>query len=712
MEILLHILQGLATLLALGLLDSFVIRLWPFGARSQKVVLGFIFGGAAVLGMLVPAERLAGVILEPRWAIVAMASVFGGPVVGLIAAAMAVICRLLQGGEGALLGSVAIAISMVAGMLFNWFHKRGWAKLGVAEYVLFGSLLHAALLFFSLIFAPEMGLPQLLRLGVAYIGIYTLGTVILGVILQDGRKRYETERALQASEARYRAAYDGVPIGIVETDEKGVIRSFNRAAEEIYRCPNDKALGQEMRMFLPDDTMKDWEGDFGDFVAQRVEPVVGQYIEVTGKRGDGDLFPIRVGTGEMVVGGERRYISLVSDLTEMKSLEVQLLRAQRMEAVGQLTGGIAHDFNNVLGIILGNLELLEETLEDETALSRVDAALRGARRGAEITRKLLDFSRGQSSGAQSIVINEALESLSGLIRQSLTASIQLDLRFANNLWMTLVDPGELQDAILNLAINARDAMPHGGRITLRTENQVVGDAQQGLHAPIAEGEYVVITLSDTGHGMDERVRNAAFEPFFSTKADGEGSGLGLSMVYGFVTRAGGYIDLQSQPDQGTTFRIYLPRVAAPAEPVSQQQAVSSSLEGGTETILVVDDEVSLAELACTNLEALGYRVLKAHEGETALKILAKHPEIDLLFTDVILPGEMDGYKLAAAALARDPSLKVLVTSGFTRRREEAAYARANVALVGDLLHKPYSRAQLAAAVRRRLDAVREPKLAS
>ncbi len=407
-------------------------------------------------------------------------------------------------------------------------------------------------------------------------------------------------------------------------------------------------------------------------------------------------------------GNFKGYRGTGKDNSEIASLEEQFRRSQKMEAVGQLTGGIAHDFNNILGIVMGNLQILQRLVGDEEkAQSRIDIALKGVMRGADLTRKLLGFSRMEAHGTKLTSVNQFIENLEELLSRSLTVAINVEHHLSSDLWLVEVDPGDLQDTILNLALNARDAMPDGGRLVIETENKVLDEKYVRLNPQAHVGEFVKLSVSDNGHGMSPQIRERVLEPFFSTKEEGNGTGLGLSMVYGFVQRSGGHLSIYSEQGEGTTISLYLPR--GKEEGAHKGKSVNEiSLPGGSETILVVDDEPSLVDIAVSHLQDLGYRTITANSGTEALKILGENQGIDLLFSDIIMPGDLDGYQLAIAAQKEHPSLKALLTSGFTKKKEDyfspdgSKYAE----FAANLLHKPYNQTELAIAVRNTLDDVK------
>lgn len=398
---------------------------------------------------------------------------------------------------------------------------------------------------------------------------------------------------------------------------------------------------------------------------------------------------------------------LATDITARKIAEEAQNRSRKLEAVGQLTGGIAHDYNNMLAVIIGNIQMVARAAElDDKSKQRLDRALTAAQRNADLTAKLLGFSRTQPHRTEPICANDSIEGLEDVIAKSLTASIEVRTNLSEDLWFVDIDPAELEDMLLNLAINSRDAMPDGGVLAIATSNKVLGEDCVSYNPGSHTGEYVVVAVSDTGTGMSKEVREKIFDPFFSTKEMGKGTGLGLSMVYAFVQRSGGFINVHSVPREGTTFRVFLPRVQCRADSVTApNKAADQELSRGSETILVVDDEELLVNLVVTQFEDLGYRTFSADSGEEALEILKGNPNIDLLFSDIIMPGKLDGYDLALAAKKICPSLEVLLTSGFAGEREEFSNNSNEIVarLAAKRLSKPYVLAELAIAIRNTLD---------
>ncbi len=392
------------------------------------------------------------------------------------------------------------------------------------------------------------------------------------------------------------------------------------------------------------------------------------------------------------------------EVAERMKAEEALRQAQKMEAIGQLTGGIAHDFNNLLTIIVGNIEMLQRRLpEDAGRLRRAaDSAMQGARRAATLTQRLLAFSRRQPLDPKPIDANKLVAEMSELLRRTLGETVVLETVLAGGLWRTQADPNQLENVILNLAVNARDAMPDGGRLTIETANARLDEAYVvALAETVPAGQYVLIAVSDTGTGMDKDTMEKVFEPFFTTKAVGKGTGLGLSQVYGFVRQSNGHVRLYSEVGEGTSVKIYLPRLlGGEEEPVLEPSRTQATARGEGETILVVEDEHDLRHYTTETLRELGYVVLEAPDGHTALDIVNRHPEIDLLFTDVVLTGGMNGRALADEALRRRPHLKVLFTTGYT---SNAIVHHGRLDPGVNLIGKPFAYADLAAKVRTLID---------
>lgn len=400
-----------------------------------------------------------------------------------------------------------------------------------------------------------------------------------------------------------------------------------------------------------------------------------------------------------IVELKRMNAELSTEIAERKRTEAALVQAQKMEAVGQLTGGLAHDFNNLLTIILGNMQLLEVELANHPfPLARVQAAAKAAWRGAALVRNLLAFSRRQALQPQALNVNELIGGMTDLLQSTLGENIAITPHEAPDLWITLADRAQVDAAILNLAVNARDAMPQGGRLLVETGNVRLDEHYAARELGVKPGDYVMLAVTDTGTGMGPEVLRHAFEPFYTTKEAGKGTGLGLSMVYGFAKQSGGHVKIYSELGHGTTVKLYLPRAGTAAAAISP--ATVDVNAGGGETILVVEDDDGVRALSVMLLEHHGYRVLEAANGTDALEVLERE-QIDLLFTDVLMPGRFTGPELALEARRRRPGLKVLFTSGYT---ENAMTEQDRLGQGAPLISKPYDGAELGSKIRAVLDA--------
>ncbi len=405
-----------------------------------------------------------------------------------------------------------------------------------------------------------------------------------------------------------------------------------------------------------------------------------------------DILPIADATGWFT-----HWVSVERDITERRALEEQLRQSQRLEAVGQLTGGMAHDFNNLLTVIMGNAEMLAEELPVDDGLRELAQMIGdAAQRGAELTQRMLAFARRQPLEPRPVNVNRLLAGMDGLLRRSLGGHIEIEFVCGAGVWQALVDPAQLESALLNLCLNSRDAMEQGGRLTIETNNAHIDQQYADRQLDLAPGQYVVVAVSDTGVGIAPELISRVVEPFFTTKEKGKGTGLGLSMVYGFAKQSRGHVSIYSEPGQGTTVKMYLPRVLA-AEQLHDVSRPREALTAGSGTILLVEDDELVRRYAASQLVSLGYQVIEASDGPSALRIVEKDAgrRIDLLFTDVVMPGGMNGRVLADAVRALRPELPVLFTSGYT---ENAIVHHGRLDAGVQLLGKPYRRAELARRV--------------
>ena len=496
---------------------------------------------------------------------------------------------------------------------------------------------------------------------------------------------------------------DTVVDGLVIIDRSGIIRSFNRACIGLFGYLPEEVIGRPVNVLMPEPYHGEHDRYIANYLETSVPKIIGIGREVVGRRKDGSTFPMELAVGESRQNGGKAFVGIIRDLTERREAEKereQLRQAQKMEAVGQLTGGLAHDFNNLLAIIIGNLDLLLELRQgDAVADELVRDALESALRGADLTRRLLAFARRQPLRPERCDINDVIGRIVKLLMRTLGENITIELALASDVWPVVIDRAQFEAVIANLATNARDAMPKGGRLLVDTRNGQLDQSYAEAHAEVTPGEYVVIEVTDSGCGIPSDRLTRIFEPFYTTKEQGKGTGLGLSMVFGFMKQSGGHISVYSEPGKGTTFRLYLPRFEEAAVQALPAEAEPAP-RGRDETILVVEDNPGLRRIVMRQLIDAGYQVLEAPDADAAMTIVESPEPIHLLLTDIVMPGSMDGRDLAKAAVRRRPLLKVLLTSGFPDAR---AGGGSGAVTETRLLSKPYRKEDLRRAVRETLD---------
>jgi PAS domain S-box-containing protein len=504
---------------------------------------------------------------------------------------------------------------------------------------------------------------------------------------------------LNESERQFRHFVGSVAdYAIVMLNTEGIVRSWNSGAERIKHYTADEIIGQHFSIFH---TEQDRDGGLAELALGTARRTGGIEMEGWRVRKGGEQFwaSVTIDAVHDDAGHLLGFAKVTRDLTERRAMEDQLRQMQKMEAIGQLTGGIAHDFNNMLTVISGNIETLQRRLErdDPDSHRLIAAALRGVERATTLTQRLLAYSRRQPLEPKPIELNRLIIGMSDLLTRTLGEHIKVGSVLAGGLWQISADPNQVENAVLNLALNARDAMPEGGRLTVETANTYLDEAYTRGHAEVDAGHYVMLAVSDTGVGMTGEVIEKVFEPFFTTKKFGEGTGLGLSQVYGFVRQSGGHINIYSEPGKGTTVRIYFPRVSAPSD-IAEQPRLPSRIPdlGRDETILVVEDDPEVLAYTTEILQELGYRVLQAPEGDAALGLLASEPDVKLLFTDIGLPGRFNGRQLAEEARKRRADINVLFTTGYA---QNAVIHHGWLDPGFHLIVKPFSYAALATKIR-------------
>lgn len=506
-------------------------------------------------------------------------------------------------------------------------------------------------------------------------------------------ERRRAEKTIRERDAWLRGILENSPVEIVLKDRDGRFMAASRNIAEIFEKTSKAYLGRTTRDFLPEEIARIYMEADQQIVetGQSLQQEVREEVDGKVRHSWNTKFPLKDHRGKIV-----GVCSITSDVTDMKVAEERLYQAQKMEAVGQLTGGVAHDFNNLLAVIQGNLELLTEELGCEGPLT--DAIFRSAEMGAELTQRLLAFSRRQPLRPQAIDVEVLAREMRALLARTLGETCKIEICSSDGLWQALADAGQVQNALLNLAINARDAMPGGGTLTIECSNTRLDEAYMADDLELKAGDYVVMAVSDEGQGMTEEVRARAFEPFFTTKETGRGSGLGLSMIYGFAKQSEGQVTIYSEQDHGTTVKLYLPR-AQTASQREEARAEQDAPRGRGEKILVVEDNADVRALTVKMLEALGYQVIGVPDAAAAQDVLALRESVRLVLSDVILPGGVSGPEFAEQAEKTYPHLKFVFMSGYpaSMARGNGAFGKKQV-----LLNKPVLRHELATVLREEL----------
>ena len=525
----------------------------------------------------------------------------------------------------------------------------------------------------------------------------------------------EVEQQLQHSSAQFSVLVQSIKdYAIYMLDKEGRVISWNSGAERIKGYTADEIRGQHFSRFYTESDRKSGLPTRALRQAAAEGRFEGEGWRV---RKDGSQFwasamidPIHDGNGALI-----GFAKVTRDVTERRQAQdlldqarERMMQAQKMEAVGQLTGGVAHDFNNLLMVVIGNLEVAQRNVETEkrsaTRLKRaIDSAMRGAQRAATLTQRLLAFSRRQPLDPKAIDLNKFVVGEVEFLQRTLGEKIHVEAVGGAGLWKVAADVNQLQAVLLNLAVNARDAMPQGGKLTIETGNAFLDEAYCRANPEVQRGQYVLIAVTDNGAGMTQDVMNRAFEPFFSTKPVGEGTGLGLSQVYGFIKQSGGHIKIYSEPGEGTTVKIYLPRIIGDASMEPEDVSMEPVAGERDETILVVEDDEDVRAYLVETLHDLDYRILRAHNSAAALEFLQQgDTRIDLLLTDVVLPG-MNGRELARKAQVLRSGLKVLFMTGYSRN---AIVHQGRLDSDVELIQKPITQDQLSTRIRTLLDAKR------
>jgi PAS domain S-box-containing protein len=497
----------------------------------------------------------------------------------------------------------------------------------------------------------------------------------------------------EANKKKFIGLLETAPDAMIVVNASGEIVLVNARTETVFGYSRNELLGEKVEMLVPEDVRKLHRESF------RVDPRVrttAASVELSGLRKNGTQFPVEISLSPLETEDGILVTSAIRDITDRKRIQDELRQAQRVEGLGRLTGGIAHDFNNILNVILGHCEILSELIGiSDPSRARLEQINVAAQRAADLTRQLLAFSRQQVMQTKVVNLNHVIIEMGDMLKRLIGEDVKILIHQAPSLWLTKTDPTQIMQVVMNLALNARDAMPSGGTITIETENVMLNSDYAQKHPQVPLGEYVLLVVTDTGIGMDEKTKARIFDPFFTTKEMGRGTGLGLSTVHGIVRQSGGFIWVYSEPEQGTTFKIYFPRSIAAT--VKDRVVPTYAKEPyGTGTILVLEDDDQVREIAVTFLSSAGYTVLEAGNPEEALKIARSYKgPIHLLLTDVVMP-QMNGRVVGEQLRALLPEIKVLFVSGYTSN----VVVQKGILYEGvAFLQKPYSRQGLIAKVK-------------
>jgi len=546
-------------------------------------------------------------------------------------------------------------------------------------------------------------------------GVFSANVVVTPIVASDGQllgfgkitrdvsDRVAVADRLAASEARLQTLVDTVldtlVDGLIIIDRTGRVQVYNRACGKLFGYSSGEVVGRNVKMLMPPEIEREHDQYLVNYQTTGIRKIIGISREVVGQRKDGSTFPMHLAVGEATHLGEPIYVGIIRDLTERNQVESQLRQSQKMEAVGQLTGGLAHDFNNILMLISINVEaLLDQDVPTRTR-ERLEQIEKSAARAAELTQQLLAYSRRQPLQPRLTDLNELVVATSKLLGRTLGEDIEIEAILADDLWITNVDRTQLETSLVNLSLNARDAMPGGGQLLIETRNVILDQDYVSQNPDVAAGAYAMLAVTDTGSGIPPDALEKVFEPFFTTKEVGRGTGLGLSMVYGFIKQSNGHIKVYSELNRGTSIKMYLPRAdgIVGAQPIAN----APSLATGNERLLVVEDNADVRARICEILRGLGYTVDDAADGVAGLaKCDAARPPYDLLLTDVVMPGPIGGKALADAVSSRWPAIPVVFMSGYT---EDAITHQGRLDAGVRLLAKPFRRHELAQMIRQALD---------
>ncbi len=664
-----------------------------------KVMLGLVVSAIGLCIMLLSYEPEPGIKFDTRSVLLAGSGLFLGNLPTVIAMGVTGAFTWIQGGPGAPTGTTIILASGLIGILWRGFRRGHLVDIAWRELYLFGLVVHAAILvlFFIMPIADAVRVLRLTWLPV--LALYPLVTMLFGRMMALRLQRERDAMRLRESEERHRSLFEeNHSVMLLVDPADGQIIEANQAAVNFYGLPPEKLLARK----LADLCVHPGAQPGLPSPSPAREPRAGE-PESACHLAKGQVRDVEVYSATITVDDRPLRYAIVHDITDHRRLEDQLREAQKMEAVGWLAGGIAHDYNNKLQAVLGFAEMAEKEAAGRPRLRGYLGEIRkAARHSAQLTQQLMAFARKETTLPQVLNMNTTIAHLLKMIKNMLGEDIHLDWRPGHDLWNVVTDPSQFDRVLVNLAINARDAMPDVGKLLIETRNVTVDEGMAARHPEVSPGDYVMVSVSDTGIGMSPEQLRHVFEPFYTTKEVGRGTGLGLATVYGVIRQNHGFIEVHSAVGVGTTFEIYLPRTTE-KPPDQHHDKPPVQTVRGKETVLLVEDEKLVLELVEETLRDDGYTVLAAGDPEQALKLAEAHPEmIDLLVTDVVMPG-MNGRMLYDALVAKRPGLKVLYMSGYTAN---ANISRGVLDAHIKYIQKPFSITTISLKVREVLDGAR------
>jgi len=701
--ILLDLIRNMTILLTLCMLYTFVFKTWDRRTIAGRVIVGIVFGAASVIGMLTPITLAPGIILDGRSILLCCAGLFGGMLSAAIAVIVSIAYRISIGGTGVFIGCGGILTSAALGVGYRHFRHQNTTDIKNSHLFVFGLIVHIAMLGWTIALPTEIRW-RVFTSALPVILVYPICTTIVGWLLSNSDAWLDSENKLIKSEAKYRILATNTLDVVWVTDLEFNVTFVNDAVYNLLGYTPNEIIGMPPFGFIVPKYIKVIQKTGEKLLAKfKNGEIIQKTVVVQQIKKDGTVATVEMrsnlfldANGE-IAGFQGRAV----DITESLKQEEQLAQMRKIESIGMLAGGVAHDFNNMLMGIMGYVELCRDNLEpDNPGNEWLDEILKATNRSADLTRQLLSFARKEVIVPVVLDLNDTISGMLKMLRRLISENVDMVWQPGVDVWKVKLDPGQVNQILANLCVNARDAIDGSGTVTIETKNVTIDGDFCASHIEASIGDYIMLLVQDNGSGMDQPTLKHIFEPFYTTKDVGKGTGLGLATIHGIVKQNNGFITVDSNQGAGTTFKIYLPRFTG-IDGKNQGEETSVAIVGGDETILLVEDEKSIRITTKILLETFGYTVLMAESPEIALELIGKHDsKVHLLVTDIVMPG-INGRELAEKLVADYPKLKVLYMSGYT------ADMIANNGVLDDdinFLEKPFTRDVLALKVREVLDA--------